>query len=372
MKRLAFGAALVALLLAGCDSGTAPDAKKAAEKAADKTAEVVEKTAEAAGKAVDSAKEAAGKVADKAAEVADKAADKAVEVAEKAADKAVEVAEKAADKVAAAVAPGAKQVWEIGGLAGPEAALVVPAEGIMYVSNVDGEALAKDGKGWIAKISLDGKTVNKDFATGLNAPMGLAISGGKLFAADIDEFVEINLADGKIVAKYPAEGAKRLNDAAADSQGNVYATDTLTNSVYRLSSGKVDVFVKDDQLAGPNGILVEGDNLIVNTWGVLSGEGWATKTPGGMFTVSLADKSIKAMGDGKSFGNLDGMISLGDGVYVVTDWMAGTVLKYGKDSKVDTILELGQGAADMGYDPATKTMYVPQMMKGTLHAVQLP
>ncbi len=201
--------------------------------------------------------------------------------------------------------------------------------------------------------------------------MGLAIVGGKLFAADIDEFVEINLADGKIVAKYPAEGAKRLNDAAADSKGNVYATDTLTNSVYRLSGGKVDVFVKDDQLAGPNGILVEGDNLIVNTWGVLSGEGWATKTPGGMFTVSLADKSIKAMGDGKPFGNLDGMISLGDGAYVLTDWMAGKVLKYGKDGKVETLLELGQGAADMGYDPATKIMYVPQMMKGTLHAVSV-
>ncbi len=136
MKRLACGATLAALLLAGCDSGTAPDTKKAAEKAAEKTAEVVDKTAEAAGKAVDTAKEAAGKVADKAVEVADKAA-----------DKAVEVVEKAADQVAAAVAPGAKQVWEIGGLAGPEAALVVPAEGLMYVSNVDGEALGKDGKG---------------------------------------------------------------------------------------------------------------------------------------------------------------------------------------------------------------------------------
>jgi DNA-binding beta-propeller fold protein YncE len=354
MKRLAYGAAIAALLLAGCDSGTTPDAKKAAEKAAEKTTEAVDKTAEAAGKAVDKAKDAAGAVADKAAAFADKAAEKVAEVA---------------DKAVAAVAGGTKAVWEISGLAGPESALVVPAAGLMYVSNVDGEALGKDGKGWIAKVSLDGKTVNKDFATGLNAPMGMAIVGDKMYVADIDEFVEINLADGKIVAKHAAEGAKRLNDAAADSKGNVYATDTLTNSVYRLSGGKVDVFVKDDQLAGPNGILVEGDNLIVNTWGVLSGDGWKTKTPGGMFTVSLADKSIKAMGDGKPFGNLDGMIALGDGAYVLTDWMAGKVLKYSKDGKVETLLELGQGAADMGYDPATKTMYVPQMMKGTLHAL---
>lgn len=268
-------------------------------------------------------------------------------------------------------AESAQKVWEATGLAGPESALYDANAGVIYVSNVDGEPLGKDGKGWIAKVSLDGKTIDKDFVTGLNAPMGLAISGGKLFVADIDEFVEINLADGKVVAKYPAAGAKRLNDTAADNNGNVYSTDTLTNTVYRLADGKVDAFVNDDRLAGPNGILVEGDNLIVNTWGVLTGEGWATKTPGGMFKVSLADKSITAMGDGKPFGNLDGMIALGDGAYVLTDWMAGKVLKYSKDGKVDLLLEVGQGAADLGYDPASKTLYIPQMLKGELYAVKL-
>ncbi len=268
-------------------------------------------------------------------------------------------------------AEGAEKVWEATGLAGPESALYDANAGVIYVSNVDGEPLGKDGKGWIAKVSLDGKTIDKDFVTGLNAPMGLAISGGKLFVADIDEFVEINLADGKVIAKYPAAGAKRLNDAAADNNGNVYSTDTLTNTVYRLAGGKVDVVVKDDRLAGPNGILVEGDNLIVNTWGVLTGEGWATKTPGGMFKVSLADKSITAMGDGKLFGNLDGMIALGDGAYVLTDWMAGKVLKYSNDGKVDLLLDVGQGAADLGYDPASKTLYIPQMLKGELYAVKL-
>jgi hypothetical protein len=271
----------------------------------------------------------------------------------------------------AVLADAPTKVWTVTGLAGPESALPDVKAGIIYVSNVDGEALGKDGKGWIAKVSMDGKTVTKDFVTGLNAPMGLAITGGKLYVADIDEFVEINLADGKVLGKYPAAGAKRLNDTAADSKGNVYMTDTLTNAVYRLSGGKVDVFVKDDRLAGPNGILVEGDNLIVNTWGVLSGEGWATKTPGGMFKVSLADKTITAMGDGKSFGNLDGMIALGDGGYVLTDWMAGKVLTYSKDGKVESIMDVGQGAADLGYDPATKIMYIPQMMKGELYALQL-
>lgn len=65
------------------------------------------------------------------------------------------------------------------------------------------------------------------------------------------------------------------------------------------------------------------------------------------------------------------MIALGGGAYVLTDWMAGKVLKYGADGKVETLLEIGQGAADLDYDAASKTLYIPQMMKGELHAVQL-
>lgn len=348
MKRLACGAAIAALLLGGCDSGTAPDAKKAAEKAAEKTAEVVEKTAEAAGKAVDTAKDAAGKVADKAAEVVDKAA----------------------DKVAEAVATGAKQVWEIGGLAGPECALPDTAAGVIYVSNVNGDPMGKDAKGYIAKVSLDGKKVDK-WVDGLKAPKGLAISNGHLFVGDVDELVEINIADGKIVAKHKAEGAGLLNDVAADGKGNVYVSDTGGGGVYKFSEGKIAKWADDKVLAGANGLLVEGDNLIVNTWGVLTGKGFETSALGRVVSIALADKKITEIDGGKPVGNLDGFVSLGGGNYIISDWMAGKIFKFATGGKTEPIIDLGQGNADIGYDPATKIMYVPQMMKGTLHAISV-
>lgn len=272
---------------------------------------------------------------------------------------------------ASAVAAAPAMVWEVTGLANPESALPDVKSGIMYVSQVDGAPDGKDGKGGIAKVSLDGKTVDLKWSTsGYNAPKGLALVGGKLYAADIDVLHEIDTKDGKIFKSYPAKDAKFLNDVAADSAGNVYVSDMATNTIWKLSDGKFEVFLNDAKLENPNGLLVEGGNLRVGSWGVMT-DGFATKVPGHLISVALDSKAISSVGDGKPFGNLDGLEPLGNGAYLITDWMSGKVMKYGADSKVETLLELGQGAADIGYDAASKTMYVPQMMKGTLAAYKV-
>jgi hypothetical protein len=51
--------------------------------------------------------------------------------------------------------------------------------------------------------------------------------------------------------------------------------------------------------------------------------------------------------------------------------MAGKIFKFSTGGKTEPVIDLGQGNADIAYDPATKILYVPQMMKGTLHAIQL-
>ena len=60
------------------------------------------------------------------------------------------------------------EVWQATGLAGPECALPDPAAGIIYVSNVNGDPMGKDAKGYIAKVSMDGKKVEK-WVDGLKA-----------------------------------------------------------------------------------------------------------------------------------------------------------------------------------------------------------
>ena len=125
-------------------------------------------------------------------------------------------------------------------------------------------------------------------------------------------------------------------------------------------------------MAGPNGAHVEGDQLVVNTWGVLTGEGFNTSVAGHVLSISLKDKSITDVAGGKPFGNLDGLWPLGGGAYLNTDFMAGKLLKLNPDGKVEELLVLSKGAADIGYDPDNKTLYIPNMVSSTLTAYRLP
>jgi hypothetical protein len=97
------------------------------------------------------------------------------------------------------------ELWETTGLKTPESALPDPAGSFAYVSNIDGNTTEKDGNGFISKVSLDdGKILDLKWAKGLDAPKGMALANGRLYAADIDQLVEIDAGNDEIVARYDA------------------------------------------------------------------------------------------------------------------------------------------------------------------------
>lgn len=253
-----------------------------------------------------------------------------------------------------------QKLWELTGFDAPECAELDAATGTLYVSN----------KGFISKISADGKNVELKWVTGLNRPQGIALSNGHIFTADGDEIAEIDMKDGKVLAKHKAPGAKMLNDVAADAKGNIYAADTMGGGVFKLSGGKVEKWLDDKIFAGANGLYVEGDNIIVNSWGILTGKDFETSEDGRMLSVSIADKKVKDLA-GKPVGHLDGVKGLGNGEYLITDWMLGKVFKFGADGTLTALIDAGQGSADFTYDPATKTVYLPMMLKNNLAAYKL-
>ncbi len=271
---------------------------------------------------------------------------------------------------AATAAPSATKLWETAGFKNPESALFDNEAGVVYVSNVNGEPTAKDGNGFVSKVSPNGKIQTLEWVKGLNGPKGLAHAGGKLYVADIDELVEIDLKSGAIAKRYPAAGAKFLNDVAADAAGNIYVSDMATNTIWRLSGGKFEVFVNDAKLESPNGLAVENDTLWVAAWGVMT-NGMETKVPGHLKRVSLIDKTITSHGNGSPLGNLDGLEPLGDGAYLVSDWVAGKVFRITPTGEANLLFELGPGTADLGYDRASATTYIPQMKTGMLYALKV-
>lgn len=269
-----------------------------------------------------------------------------------------------------ASATQATKIWETAGFKNPESALFDPDAAVVYVSNVNGEATGKDGNGFISKVSPDGKVLVMEWVTGLDAPKGLAKAGGKLYTADIDKLVEIDAASGKILRKYEAANAKFLNDVAADTSGNVYVSDMATNTIWRLANGTFEVFLNDTKLESPNGLLIDGDDLIVGAWGVMT-DGMATKVPGHLKAVLLADKSIRSLGPGTAIGNLDAVEPLDGSNYLVTDWVAGKVMRVGRDGAVQVLQNLGQGTADLGFDRKTGTAFIPQMKTGILYGFKI-
>jgi outer membrane protein assembly factor BamB len=263
------------------------------------------------------------------------------------------------------------KLWETTGLKTPESALPDPTGSFAYVSNINGKPTDKDGNGFISKVSLkDGKILTAEWVKGLNAPKGLALANGKLYVADIDQLVEIDPNDGKVVARYDAPGAQFLNDVTADAEGRIYVSDSSTSTIWRLADGKFEKWMEGEALKYPNGVHVVGDRLIIAAWGA-PGTSAQSSTPANLLEVSILDKTVRDLGDGTPVGNLDGLEPLDDKTFLVTDWVAGALYRIDASGKAKLLLDLNQGSADIGYVPAEHLVLIPMMMDDKLVAYRI-
>jgi len=246
-----------------------------------------------------------------------------------------------------------EKIWESDTtLAIPESVLY--DKGGLYVSLIDGAPWDADGKGEIGRLDKDGKIVNATWATGLNAPKGMGMWDKKLYVADISEVAVINAA-GKIESKIPVNGAQGLNDITIDDKGTVYVSDSRLGNVHQIRNGKAVLYLSD--LKGVNGLKAVGSDLYI-----LTGTG-ILKTGADKKTSVVAPMEIGG----------DGIEPVGNGDYVVSCWV-GLIYYLGKDGKMEKLLdtrEQKRNTADIGYDPATRTVYVPTFLKKSVVAYRL-
>jgi sugar lactone lactonase YvrE len=268
------------------------------------------------------------------------------------------------------VAAGPKLLWEAKGLAQPESVVYDPATDVLYVSNINGAVMQKDGNGFITRLKPDGTILEREWVKGLNSPTGLALRDRKLYVADVDQLVEIDAASGQIIKRYPAKDAIFLNDVAIGPDGAVYVSDTPMNTIWRLKDGSFEPWLTDDDLDGPNGLLVQGGKLIVASFGKMPSEGQKQELAG-LLSVSLEDKKVEKLGNGKPIGNLDGLEPLDSGAYLVTDWAGGALYRVDAKGKADRLIDLNQGSADLTYLPDKQRVLIPMMLDNSLVAYGL-
>lgn len=270
----------------------------------------------------------------------------------------------------AALAAEPQLAWETEGLQAPESAVYDAQRDVIYVSNVDGGPMDKDGKGGVAKVSPDGELVDAAWVTGLNAPKGLALHEGTLYVADIDRLLAIDVENGDLANEFEAAEAQFLNDVTAGQDGRIYVSDMMENAIYRLDGDTFEVWLQDEALEQPNGLLAEEDRIVVGAWGVMT-DGFATKTPGHLKAVDLETKEITSLGGGEPVGNLDGVEPDGQGSYLVTDWMSGALYRIDPQQGAEQLLDLAQGSADLEYIEDQQLAVIPMMSDNKLSAYKV-
>jgi sugar lactone lactonase YvrE len=238
----------------------------------------------------------------------------------------------------------------------PESVLADAERKVLYVACIDGDPGKKDGKGFIAKVSPDGKIIATHWAEGLDAPKGMGLYKNNLYVADITRIVIIDIATGKITNSIEVEGAQFLNDITIDASGGVYISDTATGKIHILKGNKVEVYFTSPEFKGINGLLALMDGLYVVDF------------ENGLNYKLSTDK--KLMKFGVTAYGADGVVSIGKNEYIVSSW--GGELYFvdatGKSTKMLDTKEQKISAADIWYDAKSKTVYVPTFFANSVMA----
>ena len=236
--------------------------------------------------------------------------------------------------------------------------------GVYFISSTNG-----DDVGWVSKLAADGSMINSRWATDLRNPMGMRVSGNRLWINNTTEVVGLNLDNPSDRIVHSIDGAISLNDLATDSSGHAYLSDTMNSRVVRvdLATGENSTYISTLP-SSPNGVLVQGDRLYIASWGVMSDRPeeraeWITKTAGDLYWVSLKDSTKSRHIIVPELGNLDGVEIDQKGNIYVSDWESGKLYKISSGTKTVVGLgQYGQGLADIGLNSLTGELALPVML----------
>ncbi|CAH8282120.1 hypothetical protein EV196_11089 [Mariniflexile fucanivorans] len=221
---------------------------------------------------------------------------------------------------------------------------------VIYVSNMGNVPTdAKDGDGTMSIISTEGKTLNQNWVTNLNAPKGSNYYKGKLYIADIDAIIKIDIKSGSTEKIIKVENSIFLNDLDVDTNGHAYITDSRDSKVYKLVNDEVSVWL-DLKGLNPNGILVEKDRVLVVSF-----------SKGDFIAIDKNTKEQTVIATGIIKG--DGIVPIKEG-YIVSTW-PGEIFFVDKTQpgvpaiKLLDTQEEKLNAADIGIIPDKKILLVP-------------
>lgn len=249
-----------------------------------------------------------------------------------------------------------KPLKTLEGFAVPECAVVDPASGAVYVSNIDTDNegyWVDDGKGFISRLKSDGSIEalrwrDSTAEAPIHSPKGMCIVNGVLFVADNTRVLRFRLPDGQALPPIVIPEAKWLNDMASDGR-RAWVSDTGASRIYCLEeSGPRQIKAPKN----PNGITFDKGRMFGVSWDLH--EVYELDPTG--------KKDPQPFGLASHFHTLDAIEVLKDGSFLVSDFGGNKVAIISPDRKtVTTIAEL-KSPADVGLDRKRNRLYVPSLL----------
>ena len=257
---------------------------------------------------------------------------------------------------------------QVRGLKTPQSFVADPDGKGYFISNINGQATARDNNGFITKLDQEGKILDLQFIQGgqgdtvLHAPKGMAVVNKVLYVADLDTLRGFDRDTGRsiVTVRLPhdshASQDSGLTDVASDGHGILYVSDTQTNTIYRIDINQghaVSVLVQDVALAGPRGLALhpKTGHLIVVSFD--KGKILDVDQEGAI-TVLVSNTFFSSR-----FQNLDGVGFDVWGRMYVSDVTAGTVWRMTPNQRFDVIAEYLPTPGDIGIDRANHLILVP-------------
>ncbi|MDP6543461.1 MAG: hypothetical protein QGH60_05675 [Phycisphaerae bacterium] len=263
------------------------------------------------------------------------------------------------------------------GLSAPECVIHYEAEDIYLASNINGGVIAADGNGFISKINPDGSVKELKWIDGaadgvtLNAPKGMAVLEGKLFVGDVAHVQIFDIKSAKQIASVKIKEASFLNDVAAGKDA-VYVTDTGlkvddgkfgpsgTDGVFKvLPDGKYEVVAYDTKLGQPNGVMVDGDDLLLACWG--SGK-----------VIRIDPKGNRSELPKPPKGMLDGIFKTKDGTLMVNSQADHEIYTLKSDGTYSLFAGKLNPVSDMAYDAKRHRLLQAHAATSSLLFIPLP
>jgi enoyl-CoA hydratase/carnithine racemase len=264
--------------------------------------------------------------------------------------------------------PSLSQQWETEGFSWPESVLAIPGHEWLYVSNVnEGEP------GFVSRITRDGKIDQLKWVDGITTATGMGYYDGKIYVADQTQIQVIELESGKLLAPIPATEAKALNDIAITKDGKILVSDVLSGSIHTVSDGKVIPWAKFEEAVLPNGVEIQGDDLIIGNMGTTLKQDMRTLTEdeyGALYRVNIADQSIELVEPTLKTGAYDGVVAYQDAI-LASNPFNGQLMYVANGKKTLLLDGVEGGIADIGMDTENDVLYAPMLFTGKVVAYQL-